>query len=50
MRDMNDFYVGNNCSTRVHYNGYVFTVDELVALAINSLSKQALEEHREQNN
>ena len=45
MRDMNDFYVNDFCPTKVHCRGYVFTISELIDIAICKLSHDELAEH-----
>ena len=44
---MNDFYVNDNCQTKIHSHGYVFTIAELMNIAICSLSCEELEKHEE---
>lgn len=49
MRDMNDMFVNDGCQTKVHINGYVFTIAELFCIACDSLSSGELDKHKEQN-
>jgi hypothetical protein len=49
MRDMNDMWVNDNCQTRIHSHGYVFTIEELMNIAICSLNYDELEKHEENN-
>lgn len=49
MRDMNDMWVNDHCQTRIHSQGYVFTIKELVNLAILNMSYEELEKHEENN-
>jgi hypothetical protein len=44
---MNDYYVNTDCKTKVHINGYVFTISELFNIACDSLSAEELEAHAE---
>ena len=44
---MNDYYVNTNCKTKVHIDGYVFTIEELFNIARSSLSDDELALHRE---
>ena len=46
MSDTNDMFVSSNCQTKIHINGYVFTVAELFNIARNSLTSEELEKHR----
>lgn len=47
MRDMNDLYVSDHCQTRVHIDGYVFTIAELFANALAHLTKEELEKYED---
>jgi hypothetical protein len=47
MQDMNDYYVNDNCQTRVHIGGYVFTIAELYTNTLLYLSPEELEKHEE---
>lgn len=47
MRDMNDLFVNDNCKTKVHCQGYVFTISELVNIAIWNLSSEELAAHED---
>ena len=47
MRDMNDFYVNDNCQTKIHIGGYVFTIAELYTNAIIHMSAEELEKHED---
>lgn len=47
MQDMNDMYVGDFCSTRVHSRGLVFTISELMDIAVAKLTFDELAEHLE---
>jgi hypothetical protein len=49
MRDMNDMWVNDYCQTRIHSHGYVFTIAELMTIAICNLSHEELEKHEESN-
>lgn len=49
MRDMNDMWVNDSCQTRIHSHGYVFTIEELMNIAICSLNCDELEKHEENN-
>ena len=52
MKDMNDYYVRNDCTLRVHIGGYVFTIEELFNHAMLTLPVEELvkhEEHAERN-
>lgn len=44
---MNDFYVNDNCQTKIHSHDYVFTIAELMNIAICNLSCEELEKHEE---
>lgn len=44
---MNDFYVHDNCQIRIHSHGYIFTIAELMTIAICKLSYEELEKHEE---
>ena len=46
MQEMNDFYVSPSCSTKIHINGYVFSVAELYNIAVTKLSDDELEKFR----
>lgn len=50
MRDMNDMYVGDYCPTKVHCRGYVFSISELVTIAMCYLPYSELQEHRDTEN
>lgn len=43
---MNDMFVNDGCQTRVHINGYVFTIAELFNIVCDSLSSEELEKHK----
>ena len=45
--DMNDMYVGDSCSTKVHSRGLVFTISELMDIAIAKLTFDELAAHLE---
>lgn len=47
MKDVNDFWVNDNCQTNVHSRGYVFTIAELVDIAISRLDIEELAKHVE---
>ena len=47
MRDMNDMWVNDYCPTKVHCRGYVFTISELMDIAICKLSHNELEAHKD---
>jgi hypothetical protein len=52
MKDMNDYYVRNDCTVRVHIGGYVFTIEELFKHAVQTMPAEELlahEEHAGQN-
>lgn len=49
MRDMNDFYVHDNCQTKVHICGYVFTIAELFNIAISGMTAEELAKHKDQD-
>ena len=49
MRDINDFYVNDNCQTKIHIGGYVFTIAELYTNAVLHMSQEELSAHEEQN-
>lgn len=45
--DTNDMYVGDFCSTKIHCRGFVFTISELMDVAICKLTHKELIEHME---
>ena len=45
--DMNDMYVGDLCSTKIHCRGLVFTISELMDIAIAKLTFDELAAHLE---
>lgn len=49
MRDMNDYYVNDNCQTKIHIGGYVFTIAELYTSALLHMRADELAKHKETN-
>ena len=47
MRDMNDYYVRNNCALRIHIGGYIFTLEELFQHAMLTMPAEELAKHEE---
>lgn len=50
MRDMNDMYVNDYCPTKIHCRGLVFTISELMDIAICKLTHDELVQHMEKKN
>ena len=50
MTDMNDMYVNDFCSTKVHCRGFVFTLSELFDIALEKLTFDELVEHMDKKN
>jgi hypothetical protein len=50
MRDMNNMYVNDFCPTKIHCRGFVFTISELMDIAICKLTHEELVEHLEKEN
>lgn len=46
--DTNDMYVGDFCNTKVHSRGLVFTISELMDIAIAKLTFDELAAHLEE--
>lgn len=47
MRDMNDMYVNDFCPTKIHCRGLVFTISELLDIAVAKLTFDELAAHLE---
>lgn len=48
--EANDMYVNDFCPTRIHCRGLVFTISELMDIAICKLTHNELAEHLENKN
>lgn len=47
MSDKNDMYVNDFCPTKIHCRGLVFTISELLDIAICKLTHDELVQHLE---
>lgn len=45
--EANDMYVNDFCPTKVHCRGFVFTISELLDIAIRNLTYDELVQHME---
>lgn len=45
--NINDMYVNDFCPTKIHYRGFVFTISELMNIAIRKLTHDELVAHME---